>query len=171
MKSTLNTNESGFTLLESLVALMLSSIILLLLTATLSQLHQVKQQVIQEAQTLPTAESKIYGSRQIEWHLFLAQLENYLEGSRIVSHQSNEIIVLEKLNGQEQTVRYGLATSGNRNFYRRHNNGYNELLTNIKNIQISITENWMTILCTFQNDEQFEGRLWLNDWQAENKTS
>lgn len=161
----LKTNEAGFTLLESLLALMLSSVTLLVLTATVSQLHQMRDLVIQDAQTTPTAKSKIYGSRQIEWHLFLAQLENYLQETKLLDYNSYEIIVREIVDGKEQNVRYGQAHTGNQNFYRRNNNGYNELLTNIKKMRMDVTEDCFSLACEFRNGEHYEGSIWINDWQ------
>lgn len=161
----LKTNEAGFILLESLLALMLSSVTLLVLTATVSQLQQMRDLIIQDAQTVPTAKSIIYGSRQVEWHLFLTQLENYLQGTKLQRYNSYEITVSEIIDGKEQNVRYGQALSGNLNFYRRNNNGYNELLTNITKMQLDVSGDCFNLACEFQNGEHYEGSIWINGWQ------
>lgn len=167
MKATLNTNESGFTLLESLISLMLSSIILLLLTSTILQLSKMNELVIADAQNVSASQSKIYGSRQIEWHIFLTQLEAHLQDTKLVEYHSNRIIVIEKNkeNGREQKIRYGQAQTGNKNFYRSNNNGYNEMLTNIQNFNVDISGDCLKLLFTFQNGEQYKGRIWIEGWQ------
>lgn len=171
MKSILNrkqlalkTNEAGFTLLESLLALMLSSVTLLVLTATISQLQQMSHLIIQDAQIVATAKSTIYGSRQVEWHLFLAQLENYLQDTKLIESKSYEFTVRENMDGKDQYVRYAQARSGNHNFYRQNNNGYNELLTNIKKMRLDVSGDCLSLVCEFRNGELYEGSIWINDW-------
>lgn len=173
MKATLNTNESGFTLLESLISLMVSSIILLFLYSSITQLAQMNRLIIEESQSVSSAKNKITTSRQIEWHLFLTQLEHYLKGTELIEINSKEIIVNEKdkKNHQTQRIRYGQARTGNQNFYRSKNNGYNELLTEILDYKISRLDYWLVLSFTFRNQEKYEGRIWVESWREKEEKS
>lgn len=167
MTENLSTNEAGFTLLESLIALMLSSVILLLLTSIIIHLNKVNELIIKDAQTVSGSESKVYGSRQIEWHIFLAQLESYLENTKLIESNTQEIIVRERniASGKEQNIRYGQSKTGYQNFYRRSNNGYHEMLTAIKRFELKVDRNCLELLFEFQNGEHYKGRIWIDDWQ------
>ncbi|MDN6196303.1 MAG: ComGF family competence protein [Atopostipes suicloacalis] len=172
MKVNLNSNESGFTLLESLIALIVSSFILLLLNAAILQLNKIKDFVIVDAQNLSSSPNKIHGSRQIEWHIFLAQLESYLKDTELITWNTQRITVQEKDEKKEwQDVRYGRALSGNKNFYRNNNNGYNEMLIGIQEFTINLSNNCLILSCTFQNGENYEGRIWIESWLEEEKES
>lgn len=162
-----NTSEAGFTLLESLIALMLSSVVLLLLTSILTHLNKVNELIIKDAQIVSSSESKVYGSRQIEWHIFLAQLESYLENTKLVEANTQEIIVKEKniANGKGQNIRYGQSRTGYQNFYRRSNDGYHEMLTAIKRFELKVEGNCLELLFEFQNGEHYKGRMWIDGWQ------
>lgn len=173
MKVNSNMNEGGFTLLESLIALMISSVILLLLTSILAQLNKVNELIIKDAQIVTSSESKIYGSRQIEWHIFLAQLEAYLKNTKLVESTAHQLIVIEKdeKNGKEQNIRYGQAMTGYQNFYRRSNNGYHEMLTAINSFELKVDGNCLELIFKFQNGELYKGKVWVDDWQEkEEKT-
>lgn len=167
MKVSLNTNESGFTLLETIISLFISSLILLLLHGTVLQLNKMNKVLIEDSQTISTSKSKIYGNRQIEWHLFLSQLEHYLVDTELVRYNSKEIVVSEKNKEDNsfQKIYYGQALTGNRNFYRNNNNGYNEMLSNIKDYRIDISGNCLMLFFTFQNEEKYEGRIWIKSWK------
>lgn len=167
MKVNLNTNESGFTLLESLIALLVSSVILLFLHSTILQLRKMNELVIEDAQTVSSSASKVTGSRQIEWHLFLAQLEYYLEDTELLEYNSQELIVNEREKEENHLKRivYGQALTGNQNFYRRNNNGYNEMLTDILSYQIKVLDDCLHLSFTFRNQEEYKGRIWVESWK------
>src|SRR5699024_6624881 len=74
-------NESGFTLLEALIVLMMSSSIMLLLVGGLLQITKINQKIIDDSQFIEETVETVAGDRQIEWHLFLNQLEFELQGS------------------------------------------------------------------------------------------
>lgn len=169
MKVTSNMNDSGFTLLESLLALMLSMTILLLLVSGILQLGKIHELVVSEAQTISSSANRVFENRQIEWHIFLNQLENNLKNTKLISHSSNQIQVIEinKKNGKEQNIRYGQAYTGNKNFYRNNNNGYNEMLTGIQTFHLNVSADYLTLLFTFQNGEQYEGMLRIENWRED----
>lgn len=169
MKLFLNNSESGFTLLESLIALMLSSVILLFLSSGIMQLNNINELVIADAQAISTAKSKIKGSRQIEWHLFLNQLEGYLKNTQLMNYTSDTIIVMEEdfESTESNMIKYGRSKTGNQNFYRSNNNGYNAMLTDIKKVNLTVDNQWLILSFLFQNDEEYNGRIWVQSWKEE----
>lgn len=162
----LKNDESGFTLLEALIAVMLSSIILLFLCSSIQHLNRVNELIIADAQTISSSKTKIKGSRQIEWHLFLNQLKRYLEDTELVNSTPRSIIVKEKNAGNIQT-KYGRSEVGYQSFYRSKNNGYNAMLTDIKTFHLEIEEQWLLLNFTFQNEENYKGRIWIESWKTE----
>lgn len=169
MKLFLNSSESGFTLLEALIALMLSSVILLFLSSGIMQLNSINELVIANAQSISSSKSKIKGSRQIEWHLFLNQLEGYLENTQLIDYTSDSITVMEEnLESNESiNIKYGRSKTGYENFNRSKNNGYNAMLTDIKNFNIVVDEQWLILSILFKNDEEYKGRIWVESWKEE----
>ena len=69
--------SSGFTLLESLVALLMLSGILLLLSGLIKHANKMEQ--------------AISGYHQLEWEVFLLQLDNELEEVNYLSSTTHEI--------------------------------------------------------------------------------
>lgn len=169
MKLDLIKNESAFSLLESLIALVLSSLILLLLNITLVELSKIQDLLVLNNQAIASSDNKVHGSRQLEWHIFLAQFESYLKDTKLVSWTNRKVIVQEKdkKTGQIQNIKYEQAYSGNQNFYRNNNNGYNELLTDIKDYKIEVKDNCLSLIFTFQNGEEYMGRIWVESWLEE----
>lgn len=166
MKASLKNNESGFTLFEALLAVMLSSVILLFLCTSIQQLKNINERIIGDAQTNLSAKSKVKGSRQIEWHLFLKQLERYLEDTKLVSSTSYSLIVKEESDKNIET-KYGRTESGYRSFYRSKNNGHNILLTDIKRFSLEVNGEWLHLHFTFQNNEEYSGKIWVGSWKKE----
>lgn len=168
MRVYLRTDESGFTLLESLIALMLSSMIMLFLCTSIQQLNKLNELVIRDAQVVASAKSKVKGSRQIEWHLFLNQLEGYLEGTELVSFTSESLIVTEQKLDRGK-VKYERAKTGNRGFYRSKNNGNDTMLTDIKRLYLEVDGQCLQLHFIFQNNEEYKGRIWVESWDTESE--
>ena len=165
MRVYLKNNESGFTLLETLIVVMLSSIIMLFLSTSIHQLDKLNDFIVTEAQTIPSVKLKIKGNRQLEWHIFLNQLERYLENTTLVQSTTRSIVVKEK----NTEVRYERARTGARNFCRRKNNGYDAMLSDIKRFYLEVEGQWLLLNFTFQNDQEYRGRIWVESWKKENK--
>lgn len=169
MKQYLRNNESGFTLLEALIAMLLSSTILLFLCSSLQQLNKINKLIIADAQYDSSNLMKIRGSRQIEWHLFLNQLENYLENTELVEYNSQSFIVKEDNEGSKKPIRvkYGRSLTGHQSFYRSRDNGHNAMLTDIKKFHLSFEEEFLLLTFIFQNNEEYSGRIWIKAWKQE----
>ncbi len=169
MRVSLKNNESGFTLFEALLAVMLSSVILLFLCTSIQQLKKINELIIADAQTNLSVKSKVKGSRQIEWHLFLKQLERYLEDTELVNSTPYTLVVKEKNAGNMET-KYGRNESGYRSFYRSKNNGHNILLTDIKRFSLEVTGGWLQLHFIFRNNEEYSGRIWIESWKKESES-
>lgn len=167
MRVYLKSKEAGFTLLETLISVMVSSVILLLLTASIQQLQKMNERVITDAQSILSSKAKVKGSRQIEWHMFLNQLEKYLEETEFVEFTADSITVKEP-DVENTLVKYGRSKTGSRSFYRSKNNGHNILLTDIKRFYLAVDAQWLELRFIFQNNEEYKGRIWIESWGKEN---
>lgn len=169
MRVNLKNEEAGFTLLEALIAIMLSSVILLFMGASLQQLNKINERVIADAQFVSSVKIKVRGSRQIEWHIFLNQLEGYLENTELVDFNSQSFMVNEENPGSQKAsrVKYGRSRTGYLNFYRSKDNGHNAMLTDIRRFQLALDGQWLLLNFTFQNNEKYCGRIWVESWTEE----
>lgn len=163
MKWTLN-NEEGFTLLETLLSLLISSLVILLLTGGILQVVAIRENVSNNAQE-SSRSHVITGDRQVEWHIFLNQLENYLQDSfepQVVPHYIQ--VKEEEAGTKEQIlVRYS-QDSNERNLSRKAANGNQRMLTGIKRIAFKRAGGWLTVEVTFINNDRYNGRIWLESW-------
>ena len=163
-------NESGFTLLEALIALMMTTSILMLLMGSLLQAKAINQKIITDAQFYPETKDSIVGDRQIEWHLFLNQLEHYLQGSSepIVGKNYLEVREMDEENNHLVRVIYKRPDSGSKRTLLRHkNNGKIRLFTGIETIDFSKEGGWLTLNVKFRNNESYTGRIWVESWIEE----
>lgn len=168
MKVCLRNEEAGFTILEALIALMLSSVILLFLGTSLQQLNKINQLVIADAQFVTSEKLKVRGSRQVEWHMFLNQLEGYLQDTEFVAADSQSFRVNEYFGSEKPSrVKYGCSRSGSLRFYRSKDNGHNIMLTDIKRYQLTVDGQWLILYFTFYNNEKYCGRIWVESWAEE----
>lgn len=170
MNTLLNSDEAGFTLLEALITLLLSSMIMLFLSTSILQVNKIHELIITHSQTLATSKTTVKGNRQIEWHLFLNQLEGYLENTQLISHTFDSFTVQEESQGnpQDNRIKYGRAKTGYQNFCRSKSNGYNEMLTDIEKINVDIDQQWLILSFVFRNGEQYTGRMWVESWGERN---
>lgn len=140
-------NQEGFTLLEILISLSITSLCFLLLSIGVVQIKELNH-------TIKT-------DKQIEWHLFLNQLDHYLIDSRFTSNTSTILRVEERVDGQLQDVRY--QKSGTK-FIRRLNGGNQPLLMDIQTINITKHKDSILIKGIFDNGETYKARIWVNSW-------
>lgn len=163
MKRNLN-DEEGFTFIEALVSLLISSFVLLLLTTGIHQAHSIKSQLTAKS-SRPTAES-IVSQRQIEWHIFLNQLENYLTDSKNPQVASRAIRVEEWDEEKKDwlDVMYEPPKSNNSRISRFKNNGNVTMLTGVASRTFQKNGGWLLIEVTFQNNEHYQGRIWIDSW-------
>ncbi len=157
-------NEQGFTLIETLLSLLISSFVLLLLTGGILQTAAIRDTIASNAQTSHRRDF-ITGDRQIEWHIFLNQLENYLQGTYDPQISNLEFYLKEKTSVDTgyRVVQY--RRDPNRlNFSRRTDNGNQRMLTGIKDLQFDGDNGWLILEVQFDNGDQFRNRIWVESW-------
>ncbi len=160
--------QAGFTLLEALIALLLSSLVLLLLASGILEASKIKEILVNDSQAEATQSHTVSGDRQLEWHLFLNQLETYLEGTKNPQVFKEQILLDE---WEEETNRYVVTRYDQRgsrnNFVRSKSNGYNRMLTGIQTVHLKKEEGWLLLDFTFRNGENYQGKVWVNSWTEE----
>ena len=160
-------NEEGFTLLEALISLLISTFSLFLITTTLLQASTLKETLV--ADTLYPYHNRvtITSDRQIEWHIFLNQLEMYLENT-INPRVYNRRLVVDELNDEYRVyseVSYQMPSNSTRVFIRRLNNGYQPMLIGASEINLRREEEgWVVIENTFNGEDYYYGRIWVESW-------
>lgn len=150
-------NEGGFTLLETLVALSISSLCFLLLSIGILQTRAIREE--------------IENDKQIEWHLFINQLEHYFQDSELISVSRDELIVKEmnQNTGELETATYLRPYSNRRVLIRRVNNGNQRVLSQVNWVRFSMNEDVLEIEGYFQNDEVYNARLKIESWEVDEK--
>lgn len=133
------TNLKGFTLLESLVALMMLSLIFLLFFSVLENSKAIIKQ-------LETSEEKA-------WHIFLIQLENELEGCFIEEVYSNKIGLKKK-----QTKHLVWIENKLGKIVKVENGGYQPMLIKVKEASFDKKMASVEMTVLFENNQKFVGR-------------
>ena len=158
-------NEQGFTILETLISLFVSSFVIMLLTGGLLNVMSIRDTMVNNAQN-SSRTNQISGDRQVEWHIFLNQLESYLQGSYDPEVLSNHIKVKvpkTTISKGYQDIFYRIDGSTS-NFSRRDSNGYHRMLTEIQKIDFTQEDGWLEAEVTFSNGQTFRGRIWVESW-------
>lgn len=159
------TRQAGFTLLEALIALFVSSLVLLLLASGILEASKIKEVIVNDSQAESVHPHSVNGDRQLEWHLFLNQLETYLKDTKNPQVFKDRILLDE---WEEETSRYVVTRYDQRgsknNFVRSKSNGYNRMLTGIQTVHLKQEEGWLLLDFTFNNGENYQGKVWVNSW-------
>lgn len=158
-------NEQGFTILETLISLFVSSFVIMLLTGGLLNVMSIRDTMVNNAQN-SSRTNQISGDRQVEWHIFLNQLESYLQGSYDPEVLSNHIKVKvpkTTISKGYQDIFYRIDGS-TYNFSRRDSNGYHRMLTEIQKVDFTQEDEWLDAEVTFSNGQTFRGRIWVESW-------
>jgi competence protein ComGF len=142
--------EEGFTLLEVLVALSISSLCFLLLAIGVKQTQHIKAQVNQDA--------------QLEWHLFLNQLEYELQESELI-RVSRDALVVKKKN-PEKGIEEEISFSRYFKMIRRQvgNAGHQPMLTRFETFAFSKEDNKVILTVTFPDASTYVARIWIDSW-------
>lgn len=146
--------EKGFTLLEVLVALSVSTLCFLLLSIGIMQTRTIREQ--------------LENDKQIEWHLFLNQLEYYLQDSELVSVSRDNLTVKEpnKQTGKFETVSYVRPQTNRSVLIRRVNNGNQRLLSEVNWVRFSRNGETLEIEGYFQNGETYNAQIRIKNGEV-----
>ncbi|GEK91355.1 competence type IV pilus minor pilin ComGF [Alkalibacterium kapii] len=135
-------NDKGFSLLEVIITLSVLSSCVLLLSFAISQIQ--------------TSRSLIKDERQIEWHLFINQLEYELRESETVRTTKSELTLIktDPSDQLKKTITYNRRFS----IIRRQvdSQGHQPILLEVKSIEFGLLDEKLTIEVIFQNDETYQ---------------
>lgn len=131
--------NSGFTLLESMVALMMLSGTLLLLSGLIQHAHKMEQ--------------SLSGYHQLEWEIFLLQLDNELNDVEYLKTTPQEILTKSRDGKKTITIRK----------YQEQiikSDGYQPLLTGVSKFVCEEKNHGVDFAVTFTDGKQKEG-TWI----------
>lgn len=135
-------NRRAFTLVESLFALMINSLVILLVGMIF--------------QTILKTESFMVNQKQnIEWHIFLNQIENDVVDKKITKVLSYEVALEEDLT--KDKITYTLSAAKIR--WLRNGTGYVPMLNKVMDVKFTEIENGLSIKSHFKNGQILRGSI------------
>ena len=135
-------DKRGFTLIESLLALFTSSFVLLLVAMTF--------------QMLMKSEKYITNSKNnIEWHIFLNQMEYDIQNKKLTKALPYEIYFEEK--GSLDVITY--TQNGTKIRWQRNKSGYVPVLNRVQQVKFQNEETRLMIDATFTNGQKLKGMV------------
>lgn len=141
--------DDGFSLLEVIITLSILSSCVLLFSFAISQIQ--------------TTRSHIKDERQIEWHLFINQLEYELQDSRNVTTSRNKVS-FDIYDPEDQRIK---TVSYERYFQiiRRQvgSLGHQPILLEVSSAEFSLLEETLTIQVEFNNGEEYNAKFRVNE--------
>ncbi|MFO8068432.1 MAG: competence type IV pilus minor pilin ComGF, partial [Alkalibacterium sp.] len=149
MVNEIEKQEQGFSLLEVIITLSIISSCVLLFSLAISQIGSTR--------------AAVKDDRQIEWHLFVNQLEFELTGSAGV-RTSRDKLVFEKFDVEDQKMK----TISYERYYkiiRRQvgSKGHQPILLEVSSIAFSIFEQTLAIDVVFSNGETYSAQFRVNE--------
>lgn len=135
--------NSGFTLLECLVALLMLSGVLLLFSSLIQHAHKMEQ--------------SLSGYHQLEWEIFLLQLDNEMENVKYKQSSRGEIVGETESEGRTVTV---VINTVNKKIVKHQSGGYHPLLTGVKEFVCQENNQGVDFRVTFTDGKQKSG-TWI----------
>lgn len=132
---------SGFTLMESLLALVVLSVICMLFSASIKNATVVTTQLKSE--------------REKEWHIFVIQLENELKNCYYKKTEASKIILINRKNDKHVWIEHKLGK-----IIKVENGGYQPLLTEVKQAEFT-EENSVVMLKAKFEDGMIMSAKWV----------
>lgn len=134
-------NQEGFTLLESLLALFVNSLILLLIGSLFQSAQSMKDSIQHE--------------KNIEWHIFLNQAEYDLLNKKI----KNRILKTITLSEDGTKATYTYSFKGTELRREKNNSGYVPMLTEVKDLNFQDAKGGIKIQSVFRDEKEMEAYL------------
>lgn len=163
-------NEEGFTLIEALLSLVITSFILLFITSGIMQTQVIKDEIISDSVMINHHHDTVSGDRQIEWHIFLNQLEYYLQGSKNPQAKS-DLLIVDEWNEKEnkfKEVSYKRSSTNRRVLFRSESGGTQYLLIGAHRINFKLEENdWLIVTNSFDGIKEYQGKIRVSSWREE----
>jgi len=148
-------SDKGFSLLEVMITLSVLSSCVLLFSFAISQIQ--------------TTRARVKDERQIEWHLFVNQLEYELSESERVTATKNKLTV-EKFDPVDQVAR---AVTYERYFkiIRRQvgSLGHQPILMEVSAVAFSLSDERLSVTVDFENGETYHAWFHVNERVVEDE--
>lgn len=148
-------DKKGFTLLETLFALLVTSLTVLLLSQTTNSAKQIA--------------AAYQSNTQLDWHIFLNQIEYDFENSknfRVEKVRNHSKILYDRWyedEGRYQTNSIEFYTSGGESMLRQrvNNRGHQPILMNVRSFQALFEEDIQEVIIQikFKSGESYEAYL------------
>ncbi|WP_165786628.1 competence type IV pilus minor pilin ComGF [Heyndrickxia camelliae] len=127
-------NEKGFTLVESIITLMIAVVILSIIPLVMKGVNQINH-------SLSTEDS-------YEWNIFLMQLRRELRNCNEASRTGNKLIL--QVNGEKVSYEpFGLLLRR-----RVNDTGHEVVLQKVRRVEFAINNNHITLSVQFTNNKQ-----------------
>lgn len=136
--------SNGFTLLESLVALLMLSGVLLLLSSLIQHAHKMEQ--------------ALSGYHQLEWEIFLLQLDNEMADVKYIATTQREIH--GEVKNEDGKMASVLIKKDKYRLIKSQSNGYQPLLTGVSKFVCQENNHGVDFVVTFTDGKQKEG-TWI----------
>ena len=163
-------NEDGFTLIEALLSLAITSFVLLFFTIGITQTKVIKNKIISDSLMISHDKNIISGDPQIEWHLFLNQLEYFLQGSKNPVAKS-DLFVVDEWDKDAQTyskVRYRRPVDTRRVLIKTKKDGTDYFLLGAQRVNFKLEEDgWLIITNSFDGIKEYQGKFRVSSWVNE----
>ncbi|OJF94304.1 competence type IV pilus minor pilin ComGF [Alkalibacterium sp. 20] len=149
MVNKIKREEQGFSLLEVIITLSIVSSCVLLFSFAISQIGATR--------------AAVKDDRQIEWHLFINQLEFELTGSEDV-RTSRDKLTFERFDVEEQLVK-SISYERYYKIIRRQvgSKGHQPILLEVSSINFSLVEQTLEIDVVFNNGETYSAKFRVNE--------
>lgn len=131
-------NKSGFTLIESLLSLLLIGIITQTLMLSIQSYRRVDTQIRED-----------YSA---QWHQFIALIERELALYSLVDLSDGGLVIEEKTTGKQ----YDIVLRNNKIYKRK---GHQPLLYEVTKWELNYEAPFLNIVIEFENGQQFGGTI------------
>lgn len=160
-------NEEGFTLIEALLSLVVTSFIVLFLTIGIMQTQVFKEKIISDSMMISHDQNIVSGDRQIEWHLFINQLEYFLQGSKNPVAQSDLLVVEEWDQDSKifKITRYRRPRDTRRVLIRSKMDGTDYFLLGAHRVNFKLEDGgWLVVTNSFDGVKEYQGKIRVSSW-------
>lgn len=131
-------NQKGFTLIESLFSLFVTSLILLLVNSLFHTIQKMQENIVHE--------------KNSEWHIFLNQVEHDLSNKKLIDQTSQYLQFQEEGTNSYYTYEFRISEL----IRKKERTGYLPLLTEIRTVNFQDSPGGIFIQGEFGNKQVME---------------
>lgn len=142
-------NNKGFTLLESIIALLVFALCFSLFSLAVKQvqsIHNVQQ-----------------SDRQLEWHLFLNQFEFDLKENKLEKVTKEQVVFNQYIEKTEGIERVSYKRNSQKLIRQVSSQGYQPMLMKLRTLNFTLNGKFLVIQVEFMNGEIYQSQINLKD--------